>query len=85
MNSFGEDYNCTGYHQVLKKGGISEISAYDLTNVDIIATTPVCKQNDELIKLLCIENVPFLEKITALSKTKAIWQNGRWLLKTSLP
>ena len=59
-----------------KKGGISEISAYDLTNQESIANNPICKQNDELIRLLCIENLPFLEKITALSKTKAIWKNA---------
>jgi hypothetical protein len=59
-----------------KKGGISEISAFDLTNQESIANNPKCKQNDELIELLCIENLPFWEKITALSKTKAIWKKA---------
>jgi hypothetical protein len=31
-----------------------------------IANIPICKQNDELIRLLCIENIPFFEKITVL-------------------
>ena len=42
-----------------KKGGISEISAFDLTNQESIADNPRCKQNDELTRLLCIENLPF--------------------------
>ena len=59
-----------------KEGGICEISAFDLTNPDSIPDNPRCKQNDELSRLLCIENLPFWEKITALSKTKAIWKKA---------
>ena len=59
-----------------KKGGISEISAFDLTNQESIADNPRCKQNDELTRLLCIENLPFWEKIMALTKTKAIWKKA---------
>ena len=59
-----------------KKGGIGEISAFDLTNQEIIADNPRCKQNDELTKLLCIENLAFWEKITAFTKTKAIWKKA---------
>ena len=35
-----------------KKGGISEISAFDLTNPDSIPVNPRWKQNDELTRLL---------------------------------
>ena len=59
-----------------KKGGISELSAFDLTNHESIADNPRCKQNEELTRLLCIENLPFWEKITVLSKTKAIWKKA---------
>jgi hypothetical protein len=47
-----------------------------ITNPDSIPDNPRCKQNDELTRLLCIENLPFWEKITALSKTKAIWKKA---------
>ena len=47
-------------------------SAFDLTNHDSITKIPRCKSNEELSRLLCIDNLPFWEKLTALSKTKAI-------------
>ena len=55
-----------------KEGGICEISAFDLTNHDSITEIPRCKSNDDLSRLLCSDNLPFWEKLTALSKTKAI-------------
>jgi hypothetical protein len=48
------------YPYLYKKGGSCEVSAYDLTDAESIATTPVCKKNEELIQLLCMENIPFL-------------------------
>ncbi len=75
---FVTEENCP---YLYKKGGISEFSAFDLTNQESIATIPRCKSNEELTKLLCIENLPFWEKITALSKTK---QYGGKLLKICL-
>ena len=64
------------YHYLYKEGGICEISAFDLTKPDSISDIPRCKPNDELSRLLCIENLPFWEKITVLSKTKAIWKKA---------
>jgi hypothetical protein len=59
-----------------KEGGICEISAFDLTNCDSITEIPRCKSNEELSSLLCIENLPFGEKLTILVKTKSIWKKA---------
>ena len=67
---YASEENCLCLY---KTGGSCEVSAYDLTDVESIATTPVCKKNEELIKLLCMENIPFLEKMCALTKVKAMW------------
>ena len=53
-----------------KERGICELSAFDLTNHDSITEIPRCKSNEELSRLLCIENLPFWEKLTLLAKTK---------------
>jgi hypothetical protein len=57
---YATEENCP---YLYKKRGSCEVSAYDLNDAESIATTPVCKKNEELIKLLCKENIQFLEKI----------------------
>ena len=59
-----------------KKGGSCEFSAYDLTDEDSIKTEPKCKKNEDLTKLLCMENTPFLEKARQLTKVRAIWKTA---------
>ena len=61
-------------HTYTKKGGSCEVSAFDLTDEESINTVPTCKKNEDLIKLLCMEKTPFLEKIRQLTKVKAIWK-----------
>jgi hypothetical protein len=68
---YATEENCP---YLYKKGGSCEVSAFDLTDEESITTTPTCKKNEELIKLLCMENTPFLEKIPQLTKVKAIWK-----------
>ena len=68
---YATEENCP---YLYKKGGSCEVSAFDLTDEESISTIPTCKKNQELIKLLCMENTPFLEKIRQLTKVKAIWK-----------
>jgi len=56
------------------KSGICEITTLDLTNAATIHTNPKLKTNQELADLLGISNLQFFERITILTKVKAIWK-----------
>ena len=66
--------NATNCNFLYNKNGICEITTMDLTNEATIQTTPKLKTNLELIDLLKIGNLPFYERITILTKVKAIWK-----------
>jgi hypothetical protein len=59
-----------------KPGGICEISAYDLTNKNSIQETPRFISNEEIIDMLNIGNLNYLERGTIISKTRAIWKKA---------
>ncbi len=54
--------------------GLCEITTLDLTNDATIHTNPKLKTNVELADLLGIGNLQFFERITILTKVKAIWK-----------
>ena len=56
------------------KSGICEITTLDLTNAATIHTNPKLKTNQELADLLGISDLQFFERITILTKVKAIWK-----------
>ena len=62
---YATEENCP---YLYKKGGSCEASAFDLTDEESISTVPTCKKNQELIKLLCMENTPFLEHYMTRSR-----------------
>ena len=56
------------------KHGLCEITTLDLTNEGTIMATPKLKTDIELAELLGIGDLPFYERITILTKVKAIWK-----------
>ena len=69
-----QQINETNCKFLYNKNGICEITTMDITNEATILNTPKLKTNLELIELLEIGNLPFYERITILTKVKAIWK-----------
>ena len=68
-----QQINQTNCKFLYNKNGICELTTLDLTNEATILTTPKLKTNIELVELLEIGDMPFFERITILTKVKAIW------------
>ena len=66
--------NKTNCKFLYNKHGICEITILDLTNEGTIMATPKLKTNIELAEMLGIRDLPFYERITILTKVKAIWK-----------
>ena len=47
-----------------------------MTHSNSITDVPRCKTNEDLSRLLNLEDLPFWDIITVLSKTKAIWRKA---------